>query len=211
MRWSEPIGPHVLAALGAPAALEGEVDGEGRWSPPHWSRAANAAPAAPADPNEAAFARGFLAGRGEGERRVEADVRPVVTALQRAAERFGHAEALFERDRAQMVTVLSLAVARHLFQREVRENPELLAGLVQRALDLVPHEAAIEIRLHPDDLRVAEAAGGTGSRPDAGARVEWVGDPTLSRGDCVVESASRVVDGRLDVVLRQLGERLNHG
>ncbi len=210
MRWSEPIGAHVLPPLEAPAGLEGDVDGEGRWSPPRWTGGVPAARPAPPDAHEAAFARGVLAGRAEGERRVEQDLGPVLAALQRAAERIEHAEIVFERDRAQLVIVLALAVARYLFQREVEHDPELVTGLAMRAVDLIPNEAPIEVRLHPADLDVMRAAGGVPSRPDSGVRVDWVADPGLSRGDCVVESAARLVDGRLDVVLRQLSERLSH-
>jgi hypothetical protein len=58
------------------------------------------------------------------------------------------------------------------------------------------------VRLNPADL------GALGLGPGAGAPVQWTADPVLEPGSFVVESPARVVDGRTDVALRQLFERL---
>lgn len=207
MTWSDPIGALDLPALRAPSSAEGEIDPEGRWLPPRWARkAASAPPAAPPDTEALAFARGYEAGRRECERRAGEDLVPVLNALQRAAERIEHAEAVIDRDRAQMITVLSLAVARHLVLDQLEENPERVSVLVMRALELVPHDAPVEVHVNPEDLKAIDAAGAFPTGP----AIQWVADPALSRGDCVVESAARLVDGRLDVALRMLGERIGH-
>jgi hypothetical protein len=44
--------------------------------------------------------------------------------------------------------------------------------------------------------------------PGRGLTIQWNADPTLGRGDFVVESPQRVVDGRLDVALQALYERM---
>jgi flagellar assembly protein FliH len=155
-----------------------------------------------------AFARGYEAGRRESEGVAIADVEPVLRALQRAAERIELAESVFERDRAQVVTVLSLAVARHLMLAEVKGDPDYVTRLVTRALEQVSQDAPIEVRLHPEDLRATEAAGGVA--PGGTPAIKWTGDPTLSRGDCIVESPTRLVDGRIDRALLRLVERLSH-
>lgn len=214
MSSSDLAAAHLeLPPLRRPPAVSGAVGEDGRWSPPSWKRAAAPALEAPPDVEAVAFARGLEAGRGEGEKRAEADLHPVVQALQRAAERIEHVEALFERDRAQTITVLALAVARQILQREIAASPDVVTGLVTRALELVPREAPVEVRLHPQDLALVEAAGiraGSAARDAARPVVRWVADPALERGDCMVESEARLVDGRVDVALRQLAEKLTH-
>jgi len=201
-----------LPALRRPTGLPGAVDDRGCWSPPSWKRG-GVALEAPPDVEALAFARGLETGRGEGERRAEADLHPVLLALQKASERLEHVEALFERDRAQTITVLALAVARQIVQREVLVSPDVVTGLVTRALELVPQDAPVEVRLHPLDLATIESAGladAAGPRDPDRAVVRFLADPALERGDCLVESAARLVDGRLDVAIRQLAERLTH-
>ncbi len=212
MSSSEPPAAFELPALRRPSGISGAVDDRGRWSPPSWKRG-GAVLETPPDLESLAFARGLEAGRSEGERRAEADLHPVLLALQKGIERLEHVEALFERDRAQTITVLALAVARQILQREILVSPDVVTGLVTRALELVPREAPVEVRLHPQDVAIVEAAGlseSAGPRDPERAVVRFVADPALERGDCLVESAARLVDGRMDVALRQLAERLTH-
>jgi flagellar assembly protein FliH len=208
MTWSEPIGALELPALRAPSVAEGQVGTDGLWSPPRWaSRPVAVVTAAPPDATELAFARGYEAGRREAESTAGTDLLPVLHALQLAGERMHHAEAVFERDRTQVITILALAVARHLMLEEVQSNPNRVSQLVSRAIEEVPNEGALEIHLHPHDLLAMQAAG---DLPEAPVQLKWIPDPALSRGDCVVESQTRLVDGRVDVTLRRLLERLGH-
>jgi flagellar biosynthesis/type III secretory pathway protein FliH len=83
--------------------------------------------------------------------------------------------------------------------------------LVAHALDLLPADTSLEVRLHPDDLaalgdpleRVAPAG--------LSVSLRGVPDPALERGDFVIESPQRVIDGRTDTALRSLYERLAGG
>jgi flagellar biosynthesis/type III secretory pathway protein FliH len=206
MSSSDSIGELVLPALRAAAAASGEVAEDGRWSPPSWAASDPAAPPPP-DPDALVFARGFEAGCREGERRADQDLRPLVQALQFAAERLERLESTLARDRAHAVTMMALAVARALFQREVEFDHEVVSHLVERAVDLLPRDAPVQVRLHPLDLGLLESLGGA---PSAGRTVEWVADPTLGRGDCVAEAGTRIVDGRVDMALRTWCERLTH-
>ena len=67
------------------------------------------------------------------------------------------------------------------------------------------------MRLNPDDLAALGAGhrAARAERPGA-RRSQWVADPTLERGSFLVESPTRIVDGRIDAALRQLYERLDH-
>ncbi|HTO91408.1 MAG TPA: FliH/SctL family protein [Candidatus Sulfotelmatobacter sp.] len=203
---SDEIGALSLPTLGRSAEADGEVADDGRWSPPAWQ---SRAVLPPPDRDAESYARGYQDGVREGERIAAEDVRPVLQALQRAAERLERIEGVFASERSDAVRVLALAVARRILAEELALKPERVIALVERAISMLPNEAPIEVRLHPDDLKVLKESGPL-APGGAATHVEWAPDPTLPRGDCRVESHARLVDGRLDVVLRQWCERLIH-
>lgn len=140
----------------------------------------------------------------------EARVARAVDLLGRAAAQLEAIAHEFEHDRERNVQSLAIAIARSIVQRELQADPALVGTLVRRALDLLPLDTTLEIRLHPDDLA---ALGGEAPRllPEGRAlAVQWVPDETLEPGSFVIESPQRLVDGRTDVALRQLYERLEH-
>jgi flagellar biosynthesis/type III secretory pathway protein FliH len=66
----------------------------------------------------------------------------------------------------------------------------------------------LDVRLHPADLEALGSSLDHLTPQGRGLTLQWVPDPALERGSFVVESALRVVDGRTDVALRTLYERL---
>ncbi len=157
-----------------------------------------------------AYERGFADGLREGAARVQPRVRTALEALGRVGEYLHTAHTSFLRDRARDLHGLALAVAKKLVQREIAADPAVLRELIDRALELVPAEPQLEVRLHPDDL--AALGEGLAGAPLEGAvpGVRWVPDPELERGGFLVESPLRLVDGRTDFALRSLYERLEY-
>ena len=157
-----------------------------------------------------AYDRGFAEGLREGTARSEQRVRVALETLGRVGEYLHTAQSAFVRDRARDLHGLALAVARKLVQREVTTDPALLRELVDRALELVPLEPHLEVRLHPDDLAVLLGGPSAPEADGKGTAIQWLGDPTIERGGFVVESPLRIVDGRTDFALRSLYERLEY-
>jgi flagellar assembly protein FliH len=154
--------------------------------------------------------RGYAEGLREGTVRSEQRVRAALETLGRVGEYLHTAQSAFVRDRARDLHGLALAVARKLVQREVTADPALLRELVDRALELVPLEPHLEVRLHPDDLSVLLGGPSAPEADGKGTAIKWLGDPTIERGGFLVESPLRIVDGRTDFALRSLYERLEY-
>jgi flagellar assembly protein FliH len=154
--------------------------------------------------------RGYAEGLREGTVRSEQRVRVALETLGRVGEYLHTAQSAFVRDRARDLHGLALAVARKLVQREVTADPALLRELVDRALELVPLEPHLEVRLHPDDLSVLLGGPSAPEADGKGTAIKWLGDPTIERGGFLVESPLRIVDGRTDFALRSLYERLEY-
>ena len=157
-----------------------------------------------------AHARGFAEGLREGTARSEQRVHVALETLGRVGEYLHTAQSAFVRDRARDLHGLALAVARKLIQREVTADPALLRELVDRALELVPLEPHLEVRLHPEDLSVLMGGPSAPEADGKGTAIKWLGDPTIERGGFLVESPLRIVDGRTDFALRSLYERLEY-
>ncbi len=138
--------------------------------------------------------------RQEQERR-EDEHRAAVQALVRAAAQLD--EALAEtcsRVESQAVA-LAVALTEELLGHEltVAEAPGLDA--VRRALDLVPGEPVVRIRVAAEEARHPLLA-------DVAGAATVVGDPTLGRGDALVETAAGVVDARISGALERVREVL---
>lgn len=118
--------------------------------------------------------------------RTAADKR-CVTALQavrKVADRLEGVVTEFARDRERDLHGLAVAVARHVVQHELTIDPQRVTALVRRALDLLPPGRQVQLR--------------------------WTADPALEPGNFAIETPQRIVDGRADVALRDLYERLEH-
>jgi flagellar assembly protein FliH len=100
------------------------------------------------------------------------------------------------------ITALSVAVARHIVEREVTVDPSIVRDLVQRALMQFPIDQQIIVRLHPQDAASCSSIG-TANDPAATHEVRVVADPHIVRGGCLVEGRERVIDGRVDTSLER--------
>jgi flagellar biosynthesis/type III secretory pathway protein FliH len=105
-----------------------------------------------------------------------------------------------EREVAAMAVAIAEAlVGRHL---ELATVPALDAVL--RALALVPRQAAVTVRVHPDDAATLPDL----STALPGGHVVLVADPAVEVGGCVAEAGDRTVDARLGPALQRLREVL---
>lgn len=156
------------------------------------------------------FQEGYDAAIAEERSRLEADARRALAAVARVAEQLVTLQTDFARDRERDLHTLAIAVARQVVQHELTISPDRLTALVRAAIDLLPHDPRIEVRLHPHDLAsLGHALDGLVPQ-GRGLDLTWTPDPTIERGGFVLETPQRIVDGRADVALRELWERLGH-
>jgi len=108
------------------------------------------------------------------------------------------------------VHALSVAIARHLVERELAQDPAAVQHLISKALTLAPMSGAVTVRLHPADLVALQALGALPEVPGIGVDLRWVPDDTVLRGGCLVESPTAIVDGRIDRALLDIYEQISH-
>lgn len=153
-------------------------------------------PAPYVDPVTAAHDAGFAEGHAAALAEV-AEAKARETALLDQVSEALAAGAHFDRER--MAGHLRQTVL-HLVQRMIGEAgvaPDVLAGRINAAVDLLADgaESAL-LRLHPDDVPLVQ-----GRLP---ATIFPVGDPHVTRGSFVIESASTIVEDGPEIWLEQL-------
>ncbi len=208
-----PFGssPGSRAFAGAEAGVGAKPDsGAGIWLPTLRSTARGIEESAADALERLAYERGFAAGVADERGRTEQRSRNALQTVANVAIQLESIQLQFARDRERDLHGLAIAIARQMLQRELTLDPELTGELVRRALALLPLDTTIEVRMHPEDLAMLGTSVAEFGSPGRALQLTWVGDPTLERGGFLLETPARVVDGRADVALRQLYERLDH-
>ena len=156
----------------------------------------------PAQIEADAYARGRADGAAAARHLAETMLASSVQAQGDAIESLRMHEARWTSNAEENIAALAIVVARHLVQREVAVDPEIVRGLVQRALSQFPIDQVISVRLNPEDV----SACGSTLKPDAAGRmrdVRWISDAHIQRGGCLVEGRERIIDGRVDTSLER--------
>jgi flagellar assembly protein FliH len=160
---------------------------------------------------ELAYARGVEDGRRDAGEEAERRLAGARGALAGAAGALEHERASFARRGEESLYAIATALAQQLLQRELALDPTLVRDLVRRALEAVPLEGTLEVRVNPVDISALghdlELYAPGGRRLD----LRWVPDPAIGRGGFVIETPLRVVDGRVEKVLEAALERLLRG
>ena len=104
---------------------------------------------------------------------------------------------------------LGFLVARKILETEVAANPAALFALVRSAVRKVGDARTLTIRLHPEDCKRLEEAGGVREMGELSMMtVEVRPDSSLTPGDCVIDSELGRVDGRLAARLSEMKRQL---
>jgi flagellar assembly protein FliH len=159
-------------------------------------------------PEERAYARGIEAGRAEAMAEANRTLKRAAGLLVSTAEALDAARLSVVRELEDGVYLLALAVAKHLVQREASADPTVVRDLVQRGIEAFPVGSRVEIHLNPEDLSALRSQFGLPASDGRVADLQWTADPAIERGGCTLETPYRVVDGRVDMALKEIFHRM---
>ena len=163
-----------------------------------------------------AWERGFEEGRSTGEAAAETRLQATRGALDAALHTLQQETDHWVGNAQENICALAMAVARQVLAREVLTERDTVDALVRQALAEFPLDQPLIVRLHPADLGVLTSLQGsiTQGRPaPLGAdrpEVQWLPDPRVTRGGCMIEGRDRIIDGRIDTALERLYRRVTH-
>ncbi len=160
-----------------------------------------------------AYERGVAEGRQLGDQDATARLRHAAAAVSDALESL-HADAeKWVGNAEENICALSIAVARQVIGREVAIDKSALSAMVGQAIGEFPLDQPLTLRVNPQDLQVINAAFhalGEASPLNTRKDVQWLPDPRIAAGGCLIEGRDRIVDGRVDTALERLYRRLTY-
>lgn len=183
---AEWVGPNVLEQQGEPTIGEGRALSE-----------------IEKEAYEKGFDEGQKAGCEIGEKMVEALLKQYSASLEELNNLRRNVLAISERE----VIHLALEIARKIIKREVAIDEEIILTLVKVALKRVGDQTLITIRVNPKDYNVIQRYPSirSGSEP-LNDGIKLVEDSLISRGGCVIETESGLIDARIEEQLREIGK-----
>jgi flagellar assembly protein FliH len=156
-----------------------------------------------------AYSHGFEEGRREGEHAEQARLRNSLRSVVDSLDVIRASEERWNGALEENIAALACAIARHIVDREIAADPELVSRLVKRAVGEFRIDQAVRVRVNPNDLSIIEANTDPSDTAGEEARdVHWIGDPRIASGGCVVEGRERIVDGRVDTALERAYRRI---
>jgi flagellar biosynthesis/type III secretory pathway protein FliH len=139
----------------------------------------------------------------EGRAEAAAEMAALVADARAHADRLRH-------EATPAAIALATKMAEQIIGRAVSVAPEVMADIVGAALDACrPRGDWVRVRVHPDDAAAVLARRDTlaGRAPPAAA-IEIVGDESVGRHGCIIETAVGRVDARLGTQLDALERAL---
>ncbi|WEN14609.1 flagellar assembly protein FliH [Rhodanobacter sp. AS-Z3] len=181
-----------------------------RWELPEvGSRAAMAAaPSGPAQPTvrdlealeqqarDEGYAAGMAEGLAEGRAAAQQQLRQRMAELEALYDAAARPLQLLDDQAADELAGLAGVIARRVVMHELKTSPELIANVVRQSARALPM-ATRELRIHvnPQDLALLQELG------TAEPHWQLLGDHSLVRGDCRLESERSRLDARVETRL----------
>jgi flagellar assembly protein FliH len=167
------------------------------------------------------FPRGLEEGRRQGFEQArregaETALREVREELAQLGQALAAALAAFEEDKRRLlgsaergVLELALAIARRVCRHDAGASSASAHANARNLLEMVKHEGGLELRLNPaecDGLR--EMAPELIASAGRLSHVEFVPDPTVERGGCVLHARDGTIDASLETQLDRVAQSL---
>ena len=141
------------------------------------------------------LAEGLAEGRDAGRTEVNAQVARLSGMFHELAKPFEVLDQEVERE----LLNLAMALARQIVRRELKADPTQIIGILRDAIEALPAAAReVRVHLHPEDAAIVRANLAPADSAPAWGIVE---DPVMSRGGCLVKTATSRIDARLETRL----------
>lgn len=109
-----------------------------------------------------------------------------------------------------VVISTAMAVAERVLQREISLDDNIAVPAVKRAVELMPGEKILEIRVNPKDFKIVRKAKSELTLDETKIRdVEFIPDITLEQGECYVKTPAGDIESRIKHQLEKIEEELH--
>jgi len=107
------------------------------------------------------------------------------------------------------IVQLAIAIARRIVAAEIRQDRRVVERTVKAALEDLACHGELHVRVHPDDLRVVqELLEFDETLLGQLSNLRVIGDASIKRGGCIVESDYGTIDADIPTQLAQIHRNL---
>lgn len=133
----------------------------------------------------------------------------LISRFESLLEQFEKPLALLDTEIEQELLSLTMKLTRAVIGHELKTHPEHILAALRQGVDSLPlKEQGIAIRLHPDDHQLVQELYSANQLEKN--RWELEADPSLSPGDCIINSQRSSVDMRLEQRISTVLEEMEH-
>ena len=158
---------------------------------------------------EEAYQRGVMEGREQTHREMEAEVRSAVERLTRLVDDVTAERSQVLQEAVEFIVRLACEVARKITDVSAIVNSDAILDVISRSIAHLTEKTSLKICIHPDDLEIVRRHRADWLAPENGiAQIVVEPDPEISRGGCLIEADSGIVDGRIESQLKLLQDEL---
>lgn len=112
------------------------------------------------------------------------------------------------RETEQDLLRLAVRLTEKILGREIKSDKTAVADIVATALQNARQQEKLTIRVNPSDLPTIEEEMKNFSRNGRTQYMDFIADPRVSEGGCLIESEVGTIDARLETQLRVLERAL---
>lgn len=156
------------------------------------------------DGYQAGYQAGLQMGKRDGYAAGQTAAKEEAARIGKAANELDQALQEFDQQVADELLALAVEIARQVVRKEITARPEVILEIVNEALTYLPHQHAA-IHLNPEDASLVRSYLGD-VLTHAGHRI--LEEPTLKRGDCLLEAGGSQIDASTATRWRRVVESL---
>jgi len=139
---------------------------------------------------------GYAAGHAEGLAAVQQQLQQRMAELDALYDAAARPLQVLDEQTGQELARLAMVVAQRVIAHELQLSPELVIRAVRQAATALPAATReLRVHLHPADLSLLRESGAVEGH------WQLLADPSLSRGDCRLESERSRLDARVETRL----------
>ncbi|HED40657.1 MAG TPA: flagellar assembly protein FliH [Chromatiales bacterium] len=154
------------------------------------------------------YDEGFAKGRQEGVAAGEANLNQQASNLAQVIGQLSQPLAELDDVVVDELVTLAMTIAKHMVRREIKTNPGEIVAVVREAVAVLPTTSrTIKVYLHPEDAALLKESLSISEQ----GRWELIGDPSLTRGGCRLETEHAELDASIEARLAAVVAELMGG
>jgi len=158
-----------------------------------------------------AFQKGFESGKTSGLQIFEKKLERALKRFEESLEELSYLRHKIIRQSEKELIALAIEIAKKLVHREVKMDEKIILALVRVAVDKLASRNRIVIVLSQQDYEIVNANLDSILPDHVEREIELKPSAELGRGDCLIESDSGSVDGRLVEQFKEIEAGLIEG